>query len=493
MSAVASALAPVLGSVAAVVDPALASRVQFAWSISVHIVFAALSVGLAPYIVYFTYKEVRTGEERFARLRGFWTKVFALGFVLGTVTGIPLSFQFGTNFAAFSTFAGEVIGGPLAFETFMAFFLEAVFLGILLFGRDRVSDRLYVGSSVLVMAGAWASAFWILVVNAWMQTPRGYELVERGGETLVRLTDPVAAFTTPRLPWLYVHMTNAAVVSVSLLIAGVAAYFVWANEESEPWAHALRVSVAVLAVAGVFQVIHGDAYTRHVVQTQPMKFAAMEAAYQTKQGAPLHLIAFPRNLGDILDPRAENLVSVSIPYMASMLASMGDPNAVVYGLEEFDVESPPVAVVFWSFRTMVTLGFWFILLGVWGVYRLRKGRLATRSRHLQLLWLSTPLGFVAIVVGWYVTEVGRQPWTIQDLLKTDAAVSPSVTGIEAALSLGGFITLYLLLLAGFLAGCKWLVDEELERIDEATAGAVSEPDVTPDPTEPVPDSGGDGP
>ncbi|MFP8890336.1 cytochrome ubiquinol oxidase subunit I [Natrialbaceae archaeon A-CW2] len=445
------------------IDPEVGSRIQFGGTLSVHIVFAALSVGLAPYIVYFTWKEVSTGEKKYKRLRSFWTKVFAIGFVMGTATGIPMSFQFGTNFPEFSEFAGELIGGPLAFESTMAFFLEAVFLGILLFGRDRVSDRVYVLSSVLVMIGAWLSAFWILIVNSWMQTPQGYELVEDNGVAGVVLTDPLAAYFPPRLFWMYVHMQNAAIISVTLLVAGVAAYFVWANPESEPWRGTLKLSVGVLAITSIFQVIHGDMYTRHVVQTQPMKFAAMEALYETKEGAPLHLLAFPRNLADITDPRAEDLFTISIPYLTSILAE-ADPTGVVYGLEEFDVKNPPVAYVFWSFRTMVFLGFWFIALGLWSVYRIRKGGLYERSWHLKALMASIPLGFVATIVGWYVTEIGRQPWIIQDVQLTSEGVSQTLTSTQVTVSLTAFAIVYTILVVVFLHVMKWIIDDELERV-----------------------------
>ncbi|WP_255191957.1 cytochrome ubiquinol oxidase subunit I [Natronobeatus ordinarius] len=447
------------------IDPELGSRIQFGGTLSVHIVFAALSVGLAPYIVYFTYKEISTGREKYERLRSFWTKIFAIGFVMGTATGIPMSFQFGTNFPAFSEFAGELIGGPLAFESTMAFFLEAVFLGVLLFGRERVSDRVYVLSSVLVMVGAWLSALWILIVNSWMQTPQGYELIEENGVTGLVLTDPIAAYFTPRLFWMYVHMQNAAVISVTLFVAGVAAYFVWTNPDSEPWRGTLKLSVGVLAITSIFQVIHGDMYTRHVVQTQPMKFAAMEALYETKEGAPLHLLAFPRNLADITDPRAEELFTVSIPYLASFLAE-ADPTGVVYGLEEFDVQNPPVAYVFWSFRTMVFLGFWFIALGLWGVYRMRKGTLFERGRFLKALMASIPLGFVATIVGWYVTEIGRQPWIIQDVQLTSEGVSQTLTSTQMTISLSAFAIAYAILVVLFIRVIKWIVDDELERVLE---------------------------
>ena len=447
------------------IDPELGSRIQFGGTLSVHIVFAALSVGLAPYIVYFTYKEISTGREKYERLRSFWTKIFAIGFVMGTATGIPMSFQFGTNFPEFSEFAGELIGGPLAFESTMAFFLEAVFLGVLLFGRERVSDRVYVLSSVLVMVGAWLSALWILIVNSWMQTPQGYELVEENGVTGLVLTDPLAAYFTPRLFWMYVHMQNAAVISVTLLVAGVAAYFVWSNPDSEPWRGTLKLSVGVLAITSIFQVIHGDMYTRHVVQTQPMKFAAMEAIYETKEGAPLHLLAFPRSLEDLTDPRAEELFTVSIPYLASFLAE-ADPTGVVYGLEEFDVQNPPVAYVFWSFRTMVFLGFWFIVLGLWGVYRMRKGVLFERGRYLKALLASIPLGFLATIVGWYVTEIGRQPWIIQDVQLTSEGVSQTLTSTQMTISLSAFAIVYAILVVVFLRVIKWIVDGELERVLE---------------------------
>ncbi|ELY62228.1 cytochrome ubiquinol oxidase subunit I [Natronolimnohabitans innermongolicus] len=446
----------------AFLTPELASRIQFGWAITIHIIFAALSVGLAPFLVYFTVQEVRTGKERYVRLRKFWTKIFAVGFIMGTVTGIPMGFMFGTNFGAFSTVAGELIGGPLSFEAKMAFFLEAVFLGILLFGRDRVSDWFYALSSFMVALGAWLSAFWILVVNSWMQTPRGYEIVMEDGVQIAQLTDPLAAFFNPRFPWMYVHMQNAAIISVTLLIVGIAAYFVWKNRDSDVWKTALRVGVVVLLLTSTFQAIHGDMYGRHVAETQPHKFAAMEAHYETGS-ADLHVVAIPTEFESITDPRADNLYTISIPHFASFLASGGDPNAEVTGLNDFEYDSPPVAWVFWSFRIMVGLGFWFIALGAWGTYRLWKGGLADDDRLLKALMLSSPLGFVALITGWYVAEIGRQPWIIQDVLKTSDGVSPPVTGTEATLTLLAFVVGYVLLFSVFLYVLKRIIDEEADR------------------------------
>jgi cytochrome d ubiquinol oxidase subunit I len=444
----------------AVLSPELASRAQFGWTISVHILFASLSIGLAPFIVYFTWKDVRTDDERFARLRRFWVKVFAAGFVMGTVTGIPMSFQFGTNFPQFASVAGELIGGPLAFEAKMAFFLEAVFLGVLLYGRERVGDRTYVLSSVLVGVGAWLSGFWILVVNAWMQTPRGYRMVTRDGMEVAKLTDPVAGFLTPRLPWMYVHMMNASVIAVALLVAGVSAYILWKKPEAPAWETALKLAVLLLLVSAPLQALHGDAYGRHVENTQPQKFAAMEAHYETGQ-ADLHLFAFPRNLDAITDPRAENLFTVSLPGVGSFLASGGDFDAEVLGLNEYEA-NPPVALVFWSFRFMVGLGFLFIGLALWGGYLTSRGRLADSTRYLKAMIAASPFGYAALLTGWYVTEIGRQPWVIQGELRTSEAVSSTLTGTAATLTLVGFVVVYSGLILTALYVLKWLIEGELE-------------------------------
>jgi len=443
-------------------SPELASRAQFGWAISVHIIFAAISVGLAPFLVYFVVQEVRTGAERYARLRAFWTKLFALCFIMGTVTGIPMGFMFGTNFGAFSEAAGEMIGGPLSFEAQMAFMLEAVFLGVLLFGRERVSERFYAFSSVMVALGAWLSAFWIIVVNSWMQTPQGYEVVMEDGLPVTQLVDPAAAFLNPRLPWMYVHMQNAAILSVALLIAGVAAYFVWKNRESEVWKTALQVAVVVIFVSAMFQAVHGDLYTRHVAETQPHKFAAMEAHYETGS-ADLHIIAIPTELESFTDPTADNLYTISIPYFASFLAE-GDPTAEITGLNDFAYDPPPVAWVFWSFRIMVGLGFWFIALGAWGTYRNWRGGLTEDERLLKACMLSAPLGFVALITGWYVAEIGRQPWVIQDVMTTAQGVSPPLSSTEATLTLVGFVVGYLLLLGVFGYVFRRLIRKEGKRV-----------------------------
>ncbi|ESS09540.1 MAG: cytochrome bd-I ubiquinol oxidase subunit 1 apoprotein [uncultured archaeon A07HN63] len=435
------------------VDPLIASRLQFALTTIVHIIFPVMSMGLAPFLIYFTWKDIRTGRPVYEQLRRFWTKIFAISFVVGTVTGIVLEFEFGTNFAAFATAAGELFGGPLAVEGMMAFMLEATFLGIFVFGRERVGDKLYFVSSVAVGLGTWLSAVWILIANSWMQTPRGFETVTEGGQTVVHLVDPIAAYLNPRFGYMYVHMQNAAVESVALFMAGIAAYYVFKHhvrgievDNVNFWETTLKIGLIALLLTAPFQVFHGDMYGRHVAETQPQKFAAMEAVWETDSYVPEYLAAVPTNLDSITDPRAKELFGIGIPGGASWLASGGDPTAEITGLNEFETESPPVAIVFWAFRAMVGMGFWFILLSFWGGYRWYKGELFEDGLLHKALMGSTLLGIVAVELGWVVTEVGRQPWIIQGVMKTSEGVSPGLTGAEATLTLAGFGVVYLALL-----------------------------------------------
>ena len=436
------------------IDPVIASRLQFALTTMVHIIFPVMSMGLAPFLIYFTWRDVRGGDPVYEQLRRFWTKIFAISFVVGTVTGIVLEFEFGTNFAAFSTAAGELFGGPLAVEGMMAFMLEAPFLGVFVFGRERVSDRLYLVSSVAVGLGTWLSAVWILIANSWMQTPRGYEVVAENGRTIVHLTDPIAAYLNPRFPYMFVHMQNAAVESVALFMAGVAAYYVYRHhvweypvENVAFWETTLKIAIVALLITAPLQAVQGDLYARHVYETQPQKFAAMEAVWDTEAYVPEYIFAIPTDLSQLTNPRAKELFGIGIPGGASWLASGGDPTAEIRGLNSFESAAPPVAVVFWSFRAMVGMGFWFILLAFWGGYRWFTGDLFEDGLLHAALMASSLLGILAVELGWVVTEVGRQPWVIQGILKTSAGVSPGLTGTEALTTLVGFVGVYGAILA----------------------------------------------
>jgi cytochrome d ubiquinol oxidase subunit I len=469
------------------IDPVTASRLQFALTTIVHIIFPVMSMGLAPFLVYFTWREIRTGKAIYEQLRRFWTRIFAVSFVVGTVTGIVLEFEFGTNFAAFSTIAGELFGGPLALEGMMAFMLEATFLGIFVFGRERVDDALYMVSALAVGAGTWLSAVWILIANSWMQTPRGFELVTEGGQQVVRLVDPVAAYLNPRFFWMFVHMQNAAVLSVALFMAGLGAYFVFRHhvwehpiKHHEFWETTLKIALVALLITAPLQVIHGDMYARHVYETQPQKFAAMEAVWETDSYVPEYIIAVPTSLQDLLDPRAKEIFGIGIPGGASWLASGGDPQATIRGLNEFEGPQPPVAIVFWTFRMMVALGFWFVLLALWSNYRWWRGELLEDDLLHKALMVSTPLGILAVEFGWIVTEVGRQPWVIQGVLKTSAGVSPGLTGAEATATLIGFAVVYLGLLVLYVYVLVRIVragppdEDDLTAIDHERSTASTE-------------------
>ncbi|MFB6162336.1 MAG: cytochrome ubiquinol oxidase subunit I [Halococcoides sp.] len=441
------------------IDPVLASRLQFALTTAVHILFPAISMGLAPFLVYFTWQSIRSDDPIYTRQQRFWTKIFAITFVCGTVTGIVLEFEFGTNFATFSTAVGELFGGPLATEGLMAFFLESTFLGVFVFGRERVSDRLYMLSAVLVALGSWLSAVWILVANSWMQTPRGYEMVQEGGQRAVHLVDPIAAYLNPRFLWMFVHMQTAAVLSVALLLAGLAAYHLLRDRDRDFWTLTLKVAVVALLLTAPLQAIQGDAYARHVAETQPQKFAAMEAIYNTDSGVIEALIAVPTDLEGFTDPRTTELFIIGIPGGASFLASGGDPTATIQGLNEFE-GMPPVAFVFWSFRLMIALGFWFILLGLWAGYRWARGGLTDDRRLLQALVISGGAGLFATELGWVVTEVGRQPWLFKGpagSMRTAAGVTTSLSGWEATLTLAGFVVGYSALLVVYVAVVREMI------------------------------------
>ncbi|NEU58438.1 cytochrome ubiquinol oxidase subunit I [Halorussus sp. MSC15.2] len=473
------------------VDPATASRLQFAVTTIVHIVFPVMSMGLAPFLVYFTWKEIRTGETLYERLRRFWTKIFAVSFAVGTVTGLVLEFEFGTNFAAFSAAAGELFGGPLAVEGMMAFFLEATFLGVFVFGRERVGDRLYFLSSLMVGLGTWLSAVWILVANSWMQTPRGFEVARQSGEMTILLTDPIAAYANPRFPWMFVHMQNAAVLSVALFMAGVAAYHVYRREhlgvvdggnlDAEFWRATLKIALAVLILSAPLQVVHGDAYGRHVAETQPQKFAAMEAVWETDSYVPEYIVAFPTSVDDLLNPRAKDIFGIGIPGGASWLASGGDAQAEITGLNEFE-GSPPVAVVFWAFRAMVAMGFWFVLLAFWAGYRWWTGELFADRLLQKALMASSVLGVLCVELGWIVTEVGRQPWVIQGVMKTTEGVSPGLTATEATLTLAGFVGGYAVLLSLYTYVVGRLIRRGPERRESDASESTPDGERAPAPT-----------
>jgi cytochrome d ubiquinol oxidase subunit I len=434
------------------IDPVLASRLQFALTTAVHIIFPAISMGLAPFLVFFAYKELRGAGEPWVSLRRFWVKIFALTFVVGTVTGIVLEFEFGTNFAAYASAVGGIFGGPLATEGLMAFMLESTFLGIVLFGKERVSERLYFLSVFLVALGSWLSAVWILIANSWMQLPRGFEMGTRAGQEVAVIVDPVAAYLNPRFFYMFTHMQASAVLAAALFVGGIAMYKLTSTDSRRRfWKTSLKLAIVAMLITAPFMAIQGDSYTRHVYETQPQKFAAMEAVYDTESNAETYLFAVPTDPRNFRDPSARDLFKIGIPGGTSFLASGGDPTATIQGLDDMEslqgVEGePPVAIVFWSFRAMVGLGMWFIVLALWSGFRWYQGRLLDDKYLSRGLMASIPLGLLAIEFGWMVTEVGRQPWAIQEVLTVADGVSQGLTGGEALLTLSGFVLGYAALL-----------------------------------------------
>ncbi len=418
---------------------AFLSRIQFAFTIGFHILFPTLNLGLAIFLLIFEVQWLRTGNPVYERLYKFWVKIFALAFGLGVVSGIPMSFQFGTNFGAFSQATKNVIGPMLAYEVFSAFFLEATFLGVMIFGWGRVPKPVHLLATIMVVIGTTLSAFWIMGVNSWMQSPAGYELKEG----IFYLKSFWGAVFNPSFPYHLSHMLMAAYLTTAFVIMGVMAYHILKNNSTAAQ-KGLKLGLFWALFFAPMQLVLGDLHGVHSFKNQPMKVAAMEGAWDTKKGAPMVLFGLP-------DMEAEkNHYEVSIPKLASLYLTHSWEGEVP-GLKEVSKEDRPyVPIVFWSFRIMVGIGLLFIALSFWGVYLMWRRRLFTNTFFLRCLVLATPLGFIATIAGWMVTEVGRQPWVIQGLMRTADSYSKHVSHAQVSSSLLGFVVGYSVLFSLFL-------------------------------------------
>ncbi|SMF33559.1 cytochrome bd-I ubiquinol oxidase subunit 1 apoprotein [Tistlia consotensis] len=412
-------------------DPLLLSRIQFGFTIAFHIVFPAITIGLASYLALLELLWLRTGEARFRDLYRFFSKLFAVCFGMGVVSGVVLSYQIGTNWSGLSQAAGNVMGPLLAYEVLSAFFLEAGFLGVMLFGWNRVGPRLHFLATCLVAAGTLMSAFWILSANSWMQTPAGYSLV--GGE--FRATDWLAAIFNPSFPYRLVHMVLAAYLSTGLLVGGIAAWHLLKGREETRTRTMLAMSVLFVAVVAPLQIVAGDQHGLNTLAHQPAKIAAMEANWDTRSGMPLILFALP-------DPETEsNRFELAVPKLGSLILTHS-VDGVVRGLKSWpEDERPPVTIVFWSFRIMVASGFAMLGLGLVGTILYFTRQLYDSRWFLWLALLASPLGLVAVLAGWVTTEVGRQPWVVYGQLRTADALAP-LSGGSVAASLAGFVLVY---------------------------------------------------
>jgi cytochrome bd ubiquinol oxidase subunit I len=414
----------------------LLSRIQFALSIAFHFLFPPLTIGLAWLLVVIEWRGWRRGDDTWVRMGRFFAKLLALTFAVGVASGIVMEFQFGTNWAAYSRYVGDIFGAPLAAEGVLAFFLESGFLGLYLFGRGRVSKGTHWFAILMVAVGSTISAFWILVANSWQQTPTGY-VVQHGRAELVSFWG--AVFNPSTLPRFF-HTVDAALIAGAFLVAGVAAYLLRRNREDGLARRALTLALVVGLVASVTELFpFGHLHARQVAHTQPEKFAAIEGLYTAQSSAPMVLFAYP------VTPPPELKAKIEIRGLLSWMA-FGDINAPIRGITDFPPDDrPPLWLTFVSFHNMVVLGMYFIAVTAFGVWRLRRGRLWGDRRLLKLLIISIPLPLAACQLGWMAAEIGRQPWIVYHLLRTSDAVSTSVPAGDVLFSLvlGGL--LYLLL------------------------------------------------
>ncbi|MEQ3643003.1 MAG: cytochrome ubiquinol oxidase subunit I [Paracoccus sp. (in: a-proteobacteria)] len=432
-------------------DPLILSRIQFAANISFHILFPTITIALGWVLLFFKLRFNRTGDEKWMDAYRFWVKVFALSFALGVVSGITMSFQFGTNWPGFMESVGNIAGPLLAYEVLTAFFLEAAFLGIMLFGFRRVPGWLHTTATFLVAFGTTLSAFWILVLNSWMHTPAGYEVIDG----VVHATDWMAIIFNPSLPYRLTHMLLASGLTVAFLIAGISALrWIWGDRADEVRA-TLRFGATLGAVLIPLQIYAGDMHGLNTLEHQPAKVAAMEGNWETQGNVPLVLFALP-------DQEArENRMEIAIPNVASLILTHS-LDGEVPGLNDFVAvdgtpEHPPVAPVFFSFRIMVGMGMAMLALSWSALWFMRRGR-GVEGLPRPWIYAFAAMGFsgwIATLAGWYVTEIGRQPWLVTGVLTTKEAVGP-VTGGMVASSLVAYLLVYAVLMAAYLGTLTYL-------------------------------------
>jgi len=420
------------------IDPVTLARIQFATNISFHILFPSITIALGWALLWFKLRYRRTGDAAWLDVYRLWVKVFAVSFAMGVVSGVTMSFQFGTNWPGFMERVGNIAGPLLAYEVLTAFFLEATFLAIMLFGIGRVSDRLHTIATLLVAVGTTLSAFWILVLNSWMQTPVGFEM--RAG--VAHATDWAAIVFNPSMPYRLAHMLLASGLTVAFLVAGLSAYRWLRGDHGADVRHSLRFGFTLGALLIPLQILAGDLHGLNTLKHQPAKVAAMEGLWETTRGAPLLLFAVPD------EERRENRYEVAIPAGASLILTH-ELDGELQGLNDFEGRHPPVAPVFWSFRVMVGTGVAMLVASWLAIWQLRRRGELGRPM-LRTLTLMTFSGWLATLAGWYVTEIGRQPWLVNGVLLTRDAAS-TVPAPLIGISLSMYLTLYVLLLSAYVS------------------------------------------
>ncbi len=415
-----------------VFDAVLLARIQFAFTIAFHIIFPAFSIGLASYLAVLEGLWFFTGREVYLQAFKYWMKIFAVVFGMGVVSGIVMSYQFGTNWSVFSDKTGPILGPLMGYEVLTAFFLEAGFLGVMLFGMNKVGPRLHFFATLMVAVGTLISAFWILSVNSWMQTPAGYAINEAGQFIPA---DWWAAIFNPSFPYRLVHMVLAAYLTTAFAVGGVAAWHLLRDRTNEGARVMFSMAMWMAAIVAPVQIFAGDLHGLNTLEHQPAKVAAMEGHFETQKGAPLILFGWP-------DMEAEEtLFAIEIPKLGSLILTH-EWDGELKGLKEWAPEDRPnVPIVFWSFRIMVGLGVLMALLGLWSLYQRFRGKLFEADLLFRAAVAMAPAGFVAILAGWITTEVGRQPYTVYGLLRTADSVSP-IDAPAVATSLAAFVVVY---------------------------------------------------
>jgi cytochrome d ubiquinol oxidase subunit I len=418
-------------------DPVILARVQFAFTVSFHILFPAFTIGLASWLAVLEWRWLKTGNPVYAETYRMWVKIFAVTFGMGVVSGVVMSFQFGTNWSVFSDRVGNVLGPLLGYEVLTAFFLEASFLGVMLFGWNRVSPKMHFAATLIVAVGTLISAFWILSANSWMQTPQGFASGEDG---LLYPTNWLAVIFNPSFPYRFAHMVTAAYLTTAFVAAGVGGYYL-ARDRHVPHARIMLGMAMIMAiVVAPLQLLVGDLHGLNTLAHQPAKVAAMEGLWETRSGAPLVLFGWP-------DAEAEaTRYAIEIPKLSSLILTH-ELDGEVKGLTAWPREErPPVASVFWSFRIMVGIGTLMILTGLMGLVLFLKKRLFDTRWFQYWCMALAPAGFIAVLAGWFVTEIGRQPYIVFEVMRTVEAISP-LNGEPIVISLAAFVLTY-----GFVFG-----------------------------------------
>jgi cytochrome d ubiquinol oxidase subunit I len=435
-------------------DPLFLARVQFAFTISFHILFPAFTIGLASFLAIIEWFWIRTKKESYKEIYQFWIKIFAVTFGMGVVSGVVMSYQFGTNWSIFSDKVANVLGPLLGYEVLTAFFLESSFLGIMLFGWNRVSERMHFASTCIVAIGTIISAFWILSANSWMQTPDGFRVGENG---ILFPVDWLKIIFNPSFSYRFFHMIVASYLTSSFVVGGVSSIYLLRKKHIEHAKIMLKFSIIVAFFLAPVQFMIGDGHGKNTMEYQPAKVASIEGNWEHANNAPLYLFGFPNEEKERID------YGISIPGGASWFLT-GDKNGSIPYLKQFPLQDrPPVGVVFWSFRIMVGIGIMMILVAFSSVFSYFRSNLF-KNFWLQLLWaMMIPSGFIAILAGWFVTEVGRQPWTAYGVIRTAQSISPGVLGEQVAWSLFSFIVMYTFV---FGAGAYYIIKLVIKGISQ---------------------------